>query len=83
MLTALIPAVTELASGYLSKRREKAVAKQKLALAKIEAQVTKVQSDASCAEKGIDSSTNSIKDELWTRAFILIIGAAMVPDFQP
>ncbi len=47
MLAALIPAITELASGYLSNRKEKAVAKQKLAVAKIEAQVTKVQSDAS------------------------------------
>ena len=46
MLTALIPAVTELASGYLSNRKEKAVAKQKLAVATIEAQVTKVQTDA-------------------------------------
>ena len=42
MLAALIPAVTELASGYLANRKEKAVAKQKLAVAKIEAQVTKV-----------------------------------------
>ena len=83
MLTELIPAVTELASGYLSNRKEKAVAKQKLAVAKIEAQVTKVQSDASWEERAIDSSANSIKDELWTCAFILLIGAAMVPDLQP
>ncbi len=54
MLAALIPAVTELASGYLSNRKEKAVAKQKLAAAKIEAQVTKVQSDASWEERAID-----------------------------
>ena len=65
MLAALIPAVTELASGYLSNRKEKAFAKQKLAAAKIEAQVTKVQSDASWEEQAIDSSANSIKDELW------------------
>ena len=83
MLAALIPAVTELASGYLSNRKEKAVAKQKLAVAKIEAQVTKVQSDASWEERAIDSSANSIKDELWTCAFILLIGAAMIPDLQP
>ena len=66
MLAALIPAVTELASGYLSNRKEKAVAKQKLAVAKIEAQVTKVQSDASWEEKAIDSCVNSLKDESWT-----------------
>ena len=83
MLAALIPAVTELASGYLSNRKEKAVAKQKLAVAKIEAQLTKVQSDVSWEERAIDSSTNSIKDELWTCAFILLIGAVMIPDLQP
>ena len=83
MLSALIRAVTELASGYLSSCKEKAVAKQKLAVAKIEAQMTKVQSDASWEERAIDSSTNSIKDELWTCAFILLIGAAMIPNLQP
>ena len=83
MLAALIPADTELASGYLSNRKEKAVVKQKLAVAKIEAQVTKVQSDASWEERAIDSSANSIKDELWTCAFILLIAACMWPDAQP
>ena len=83
MLAALIPAITELASGYLSNRKEKAVAKQKLAAAKIEAQVTKVQSDASWEERAIDSSANSIKDELWTCAFILLIAGCMWPDAQP
>ena len=77
MLAALIPAVTELATGYLSNRKEKAVAKQKLAVAKIEAQVTKVQSDATWEEKAIDSSTQSLKDEAWTICFIVIIAAAM------
>ena len=83
MLTALLPAVTQLASGWLDGRKEKAVAKQKLAVAKIEAQVTKVQSDASWEEKAIDSSVNSLKDEAWTITFIVIIAAAMVPDLQP
>ena len=45
--------------------------------------MTKVQSDASWEERAIDSSTNSINDELWTRAFILLIGAAMIPGLQP
>ena len=83
MLAALIPAVTELASGYLSNRKEKAVAKQKLAVAKIEAQVTKVQSDANWEEVAMKASDNSIKDELWTCAFILLIAACMWPDAQP
>ena len=83
MLAALIPAVTELASGYLANRKEKAVAKQKLAVAKIEAQVTKVQSDANWEEVAMKASDNSIKDELWTCAFILLIAACMWPDAQP
>ena len=83
MLAALIPAVTELPSGYLANRKEKAVAKQKLAVAKIEAQVTKVQSDANWEEVAMKASDNSIKDELWTCAFILLIAACMWPDAQP
>ena len=83
MINLLIPAVTELASGFLANRKEKAAAKQKLAVAKIEAQVTKVQSDASWEERAIDSSANSIKDELWTCGFILLIAACMWPDAQP
>ena len=83
MLTALLPAVTQLATGWLDGRKEKAVAKQKLAVAKIEAQVTKVQSDASWEEKAIDSSVNSLKDEAWTIIFTVIIAAAMVTYLQP
>lgn len=83
MLTALIPAVADLASGWMANRKEKAVAKQKLAVAKIEAQVTKVQSDANWEEVAMKASDNSIKDELWTCAFILLIAACMWPDAQP
>ena len=83
MINLLIPAVTELASGFMANRKEKAAAKQKLAVAKIEAQVSKVQSDAGWEEKAIDSSSNSLKDEAWTICFIAIIIACMVPDLQP
>ena len=82
MLAALIPAVTELATGYLSNRKEKVVAKQKLAVAKIEAQALRVQSDATWEEKAIDSSNQSLKDEAWTICFIVIIAAAMVLTFS-
>tara|TARA_B100000123_G_C25446960_1_gene304234 strand:+ start:75 stop:443 length:369 start_codon:yes stop_codon:yes gene_type:complete len=43
----------------------------------------RIRSDASWEERAIESSANSIKDELWTCAFILLIGAAMIPDLQP
>ena len=83
MLPAILPVLGNLATGFLKNQSEKSQAKQKLAVAKIEAQVTKVQSDASWEERAIDSSINSIKDELWTCTFILLIGAAMIPDLQP
>ena len=83
MLAAIVPILGNLVTGFLKNQSEKSQAKQKLAVAKIEAKVTQVQSDASWEERAIDSSTNSIKDELWTCAFILLIGAAMIPDLQP
>ena len=66
MLNLLILAVTELTSGFLANRKEKAAAKQKLTVAKIEAQFTKVHSGAGWEEKAIDSSANSFKYEAWT-----------------
>ena len=83
MLAAIVPVLGNLVTGFLKNQSEKSQAKQKLAVAKIEAKVTQVQSDASWEERAIDSSTNSIKDELWTCAFILLIGPAMIPDLQP
>ena len=81
--SALIGPIADLAGGYLNNKKEKAVAKQKLAVAKIEAQVTKVQQDGDWEEQAMKASDNSIKDELWTCAFILIIGGCMWPDAQP
>ena len=83
MLAALIGPAVELATGYFNNKKEKAVAKQKLEVAKIEAQVTKVQQDGDWEEQAMKASDNSIKDELWTCAFILIIGGCMRPDAQP
>lgn len=73
MLAAIVPLLANLVTGFMKNQSAKSQAKQKLALAKIEAKVTKVQSDASWEERAIDSSANSIKDELWTCGFILLI----------
>ena len=81
--TALISPLASVAGQWLSNRQEKAKAKQKLAVAKIEAQVKKVEQDGDWEEMAIKASDNSIKDELWTCFFILIIAAAMVSDAQP
>jgi uncharacterized membrane protein YraQ (UPF0718 family) len=83
MWTALIGPIADLASGYLNNKKEKAVAQQKLEVAKIEAQVTKVQTDANWEESAIKASDNSWKDELWTVFFVLLIGACFVPAAQP
>ena len=80
---SLISPIAELAGGYLNNKKEKSVAKQKLAVAKIEAQVSKVQQDGNWEEQAMKASDNSIKDELWTCAFILIIGGCMWPEAQP
>ena len=83
MWTALIGPIAELAGGYLNGKKEKAVAKQKLEVAKIEAQVTKVQTDANWEDNAIKASDNSIKDELWTCCFIVLITACFIPAAQP
>ena len=83
MLAALIGPAADLVTGYFNNKKEKAVAKQKLEVAKIEAQVSKVQQDGNWEEAAMKASDNSIKDELWTCAFILIIGGCMWPDAQP
>lgn len=83
MIAALIPAISNLVSGYMTNAAEKSQAKQKLAVAKIEAQVTKVTQDGNWEETAIKASDGSWKDEAWTIAFILLIAACMWPDAQP
>ena len=83
MLAAIVPVLGNLVTGFLKNQSEKSQAKQKLAVAKIEAKTTQVQSDASWEEKAIDSSANSLKDEAWTICFILLIALCMWPDAQP
>ena len=63
---SVIGAVADLAGGYLKGKQEKAQAKQKLEVAKIEAQVQKVAQDGAWEETAIKASDNSWKDELWT-----------------
>ena len=81
--SALISPIASLAGDYLNNKKEKSVAKQKLAVAKIEAQVTKVQKDGDWERAAMSASDNSLKDEAWTLCFILIIAASMIPELQP
>ena len=83
MLQALIGPVSTLVGSWLNNRKEKATAKQKLELAKIEAKTRQVQETGNWEELAIKASDNSLKDEAWTAAFILLIVACMIPDAQP
>ena len=69
MLQALLGPIGNIATTFLKNKAEKAKAKQKLEVAKIEAATKKVQSDANWEEKAMDASASSWKDELWTLLF--------------
>ena len=66
MIQSLIGPVTNLAGTWMKNRAEKAQAKQKLEVAKIEARTKKVQSDANWEEQAMSASADSWKDEAWT-----------------
>ena len=83
MLQSLISPIAGVATAFLKNRAEQAAAKQKLKVAKIEAQVKRVEQDGSWEEKAMDASADSWKDEAWTICFILIIIASFVPAAQP
>ena len=83
MWTALIGPISNIAGQWLNNRQEKAVAKQRLAVAKIEAQVKKVEQTGDWEELAMKASDQSWKDEAWTICFIMLIFACFVPALQP
>ena len=83
MWTAVLGPVANLAGQWLANRQEKSVAKQKLAVAKIEAQVKKVEQDGDWEEIAMKASDQSWKDEAWTICFIVLIFACFIPALQP
>jgi len=83
MLQTLIGPIANLAGTWLNNKKEKAVAKQKLAIAKVEAQVKKVEQDGDWESKAMRASAESWKDEAWTLTFIALIFACFIPDLQP
>ena len=82
----LIPAVTELASGWLKGKADEkaAVARTKVAKAEAEAEVMKVAATHEAGWEKImaQSSDNSWKDEAWTILFIVIIAMCFIPFTQ-
>lgn len=83
MWTALIGPISNIAGQWLNNRQQKSVAKQKLAVAKIEAQVKKVEQTGDWEELAMKASDQSWKDEAWTICFIALIFACFIPSLQP
>ena len=87
MIQALIPIVGELAGDWLKGKAEKQVAKNKVAVAKAEAEA-EVMKVAATHEAGwekvmAEASKDSWKDEAWTILFIAIIAMCFIPPLQP
>jgi hypothetical protein len=87
MIQALIPIVGELAGSWLKGKAEKQVAKNKVAVAKAEAEA-EVMKVAATHEAGwekvmAEASKDSWKDEAWTVLFIAIIAMCFIPPLQP
>ena len=82
MMNLLSP-LTGLASQWMANRAEKAVAKQKLAVAKIDAQTKRIEQDGAWELEQARASQDSWKDELWTVFFVLLLSACFYPPAQP
>ena len=76
----VISAVADIAGGYLKGKQEKAVAKQKLEVAKIEAQTTKALQDGEWEHEAIKATDNSWKDEF---ALGVLLAPAIAVYFVP
>ena len=87
MIQALIPAITELAGGWLKGKAEQkaAEARAKVAKAEAEAEVMKVAATHEAGWEKImaEASKDSWKDEAWTILFIAIIAMCFIPPLQP
>lgn len=87
MIQMLIPAVAELAGGWLKgKAAEKAAISQvKVAKAEAEAEVMKVAATHEAGWEKImaQASQDSWKDEAWTILFIVIVAMCFIPPLQP
>jgi len=83
MLQGLIGPLANLGSTFLKNRAEQAAAKQRLKVAKIEAQTKKVEQDGAWELEQARASQDSWKDELWTIFFVLLLSACFYPPAQP
>jgi len=87
MIQSLIPAIAELAGGWLKGKAEEKAAQSRVKVAKAEAEA-EVMKVAATHEAGwekimAEASKDSWKDEAWTILFIAIIAMCFVPPLQP
>ena len=83
LMIQLLGPIANIATTWLQGKQEKAKAKQQLEVAKVQAQVKRVEQEGSWDEKAMDASDNSWNDEAWTITFILLILACFIPALQP
>ena len=87
MIQALIPAIADLAGGWLKGKAEEKAAQSRVKVAKAEAEA-EVMKVAATHEAGwekimAEASKDSWKDEAWTILFIAIIAMCFIPPLQP
>ena len=83
MIQALIPAIAELAGGWLKGKAEEkaAVSRVKVARAEAEAEVMRVAAthEAGWERVMAEASKDSWKDEAWSLWFIAVLTACFLP----
>tara|TARA_R100000664_G_C2759750_1_gene149845 strand:- start:626 stop:1006 length:381 start_codon:yes stop_codon:yes gene_type:complete len=87
MIQALIPAIAQLAGGWLQSKSDEKAAQSRVKVAKAEAEA-EVMRVAATHEAGwekimAEASKDSWKDEAWTILFIAIIAMCFIPPLQP
>src|SRR6056300_1104559 len=83
MIQALIPAVAELAGGWLKGKAEKAAAETRAKVAEAEVMKVAATHEAGWEKIMAQASGDSWKDEAWTILFIIIIAMCFIPPLQP
>jgi hypothetical protein len=83
MWQSLVGPIADIAGTWLKGKQEKAAAKAKLEVAKVEATVKKVEKDGEWDAQAMSAADNSWKDEAWTLTFIAVILASFIPPLQP
>ena len=87
MIGLIFSGITKIAGQYLDNKSKQSVAKSNLKIAEIDAKVAVqkkiAEGDVAWETTMAKASDDSLKDELWTCVFVLIIFASFVEPWQP